>query len=663
MAIEKMIFLNLVGKRNLEDDILEQLILSERLHLHLNYSEVYESNFVVHKFMLNHLDNMHLDTKGKDNTDSDKEQCQCEKLESLIKKLANDFQEEIVVNKKYLDPSYKIDDVERELMRIEEQVSPVSEKIRIKNTQIQSLLSFQNEIQYIVGKDIDFTKLSQLHYMEYQLGILSRDNNAHIKRNYENISAVIWRIGKKEQEDVYLILYPKEYKQEVERILKSVNWVPLNIPAQLMGTPSNMKEQITNKIQILEKEIQDMQSLLHKNKHQFISILKKCAARIAMEKQIKYCKQNIERDNHVFIISGWIPSQYKDEIDKVLGQFGDNCIAVYRNAQEIEEVINPPTKLHNHNLFKPFETIVQLYGLPAYNEFDPTLFLSITYWLMFGIMFGDIGQGFIFFIAGLVMSKKKPDRPAGGILTRLGISSMFFGVLYGSFFGLEDLPWLPHIVGSPLQGANIGKILIAGVIFGVAVLTISYILGIINAISRRDIEEGVFGKNGIVGYLFFINLVMTLAGLAGYMLVPITITIFMMIISLVVIIFKQPLAHIVQKIKPLHKEDVSSYYVESGFETIETILSTLSNTISFIRVGAFALNHAGLFLAFMVMAKMTSNVVLQVIILLIGNIIILVLEGLIVFIQGLRLEYYEMFSKYFRGGGKSYSPIKIAQER
>lgn len=257
------------------------------------------------------------------------------------------------------------------------------------------------------------------------------------------------------------------------------------------------------------------------------------------------------------------------------------------------------------------------------------------------------------------MAKKKLFGTAGDILIRLGMSSMFFGLLYGSFFGLEDLAWLPHIIGSPLHGDNIPKVLIAGVIIGIIFLSISYILGIINAFRRQDIEEGVFGKNGVVGYLFFLSLVMTLVGLTGYKLLPTFVTVMGMVVFLLIIVFKEPLAHLVKGIKPLHKGDPSSYYVESGFETIEIILSTLSNTISFIRVGAFALNHAGLFLAFMVMAQMTSNVILQIFILLIGNIIILVLEGLIVFIQGLRLEYYEMFGKYFTGGGKPYNPIRL----
>ena len=141
--------------------------------------------------------------------------------------------------------------------------------------------------------------------------------------------------------------------------------------------------------------------------------------------------------------------------------------------------------------------------------------------------------------------------------------------------------------------------------------------------------------------------------------VKVTLPVSMMIMMLVVMVFKEPLTHLLEGSRPLISGDKGSYYIESGFEGVETILSTLSNSISFIRVGAFALNHAGLFMAFKVMAEMVPSGIAEFIILLLGNILILVLEGLVVFIQGLRLQYYEMFSKYFSGDGIAYSPLTL----
>ncbi len=111
--------------------------------------------------------------------------------------------------------------------------------------------------------------------------------------------------------------------------------------------------------------------------------------------------------------------------------------------------------------------------------------------------------------------------------------------------------------------------------------------------------------------------------------------------------------------RPLHHASVGEYYVESGFDILETLLSMLSNSISFIRVGAFALNHVGLFIAFHTMASIIGSLAGDISMFIIGNIIVIFLEGLIVFIQGLRLVYYELFSKYYTGEGIPFVPASV----
>ena len=132
-----------------------------------------------------------------------------------------------------------------------------------------------------------------------------------------------------------------------------------------------------------------------------------------------------------------------------------------------------------------------------------------------------------------------------------------------------------------------------------------------------------------------------------------------MIVAIIIMVLKEPLANIIEKKSPLYEGEVSAYYVESGFNIIETILSLASNTISFIRVGAFSLNHVGLFLAFKTMAQMANGGIKGFLILILGNIVVICLEGLIVFIQGLRLQYYELFGKYFKGEGIEFNPIRL----
>jgi V/A-type H+-transporting ATPase subunit I len=195
---------------------------------------------------------------------------------------------------------------------------------------------------------------------------------------------------------------------------------------------------------------------------------------------------------------------------------------------------------------------------------------------------------------------------------------------------------------------------------GVAILLVSYVYGIINAYKRHDIEEGLFGKEGVAGVILYLMLLAMVGGsMLGIQLIPMPVGIAIAVLALLAIVFRLPLTHLIEKKRPLHGDDVSGYYVESIFSLVETFLSMLSGTISFIRVGAFALTHVGLFLAFETIGHMMGSTVGNVIVMIIGNIFVLGLEGLIVFIQGMRLQYYELFSRYYKGDGQEFKPVSL----
>lgn len=344
----------------------------------------------------------------------------------------------------------------------------------------------------------------------------------------------------------------------------------------------------------------------------------------------------------------------RNEIEDILSNY-EGLLVIF-NAENGMHKMKTPTKLRNNKLFKPFETLVNMYGIPSYNELDPTPFLSITYMFLFGAMFGDLGQGMILLIGGLLLSKKQDKKVFGQILIRLGLSSMIFGVLYGAFFGFENV--IPALLIRPFE--NINTILKSAVIIGIFLIFISYVYSILNSIKRKNLKEGLFGKNGVVGFAFYILLLSLLGGkLLNKTIIPRKLGGILSVVFIGLMVFKEPLSNILLKKRPLYDEDVSSYYIESGFSILETLLSMLSGTVSFIRVGAFALTHVGLFIAFQTIGKMIGTQVGNIIVLLLGNVIIIGLEGLIVFIQGLRLEYYELFSRYYEGEGIEFKPIRF----
>ena len=657
MAIEKMKLLSLVGARANEHDILQELVLCEKVHMDSEHGESYSNNYMMHEYeaMFPAAGKVY-----KENQAAIESACQSGLAE--LEKIASNLEMKMNVVKDNVK-SYSRDEALADLQALITGLTPSIDSMNEKKKKLRSLEEISEILGYINQK-VNFTTLSGLQYIQYEIGTMSKDNSLHIKKNYENMSALVLEIGEiiDSKEDIYMVFYLNELKDETKRLLKSLSWHKVDIGTELEGDLEACKNSNAKKIEIVKKQIAVLEKDLFDSKSELVMKINKIYTRLQLELRILELQNQTVAGNNVFILNAWIRAKDYKKLEEGIADVTDKYVMMARKPNEIGDEVKPPTMLSNNWFSKPFELIVKLYGLPSYHEIDPTPFLSITFCLMFGIMFGDIGQGFVYFLAGLLLAKKIPE--ASGVLTRLGLSSMIFGVVYGSIFGLEDIEWLKNIAlvhGGPLNTNNIMPILIAGVAFGVAVLTVSFLLGIMNALRRHDIESAFFGKNGVAGYIFFMGLICTVLAIMNVIPVSFIVPVLMMIIMLIVMVFKEPITHLIEGTRPLISGDKGSYYIESGFEGVETILSTLSNSISFIRVGAFALNHAGLFMAFKVMAEMVPSGIPEFMILLLGNLLILVLEGLVVFIQGLRLQYYEMFSKYFGGDGIAYDPIKIVK--
>ena len=657
MAIQKMEYLRIVGSLEDMHEVLEKLVLSEKLHFDFEGTAGYDNSYIIHEY-----ESVMTGPSTFELEDFAAVEAQCGNMEQTLEHLGKGLDVRLEINKNSItDASYSLSDAQNDLNKLMEQLDqPVSE-INRKREAILKYEQFRETLNGITYKDIDFSRVAGLNYFAYEIGALSQENIIRLRKNYENISAIALNIGmiKDSSEYIDIILYPRQFAEETSKLLKSLNWVRLDIPENLNGTVSQMIGQVGERIRDFRKEIDERSEVINLKKDETVQLLNRIYTSVKLERRILELEREITYGSGTFVLNAWIRKDDKKEILKVLDPLIRKIKIEEKNPKELGRQVMPPTQLKNNFFFQPFEKVIKLYGMPSYSEIDPTPFVAITFCLMFGIMFGDIGQGFVYFIAGLMISKKR--RAIGQLLVRLGASSMLFGTAYGSLFGLEheELPWLWSLTGRPLDPRNIPVILIAGVAFGIAALTSSFTFSVINSIRKKNIEEGIFGKNGLAGYVFLIGLVLTITSVVKAIDLPVAVPLTAMLVSLAAMIAKEPLSNMVSAKKPLVHGSIGSYLTESIFEGVETILSTLSNAISFIRVGAFALNHAGLFLAFLVMSDMTSNVILKIIILLLGNVLILSLEGLVVFIQGLRLEYYEMFGKYFQGGGIAYNPAKI----
>lgn len=378
-----------------------------------------------------------------------------------------------------------------------------------------------------------------------------------------------------------------------------------------------------------------------------------------------YCKKRAQEEAFMkyiavfedqVTITGFVP---KTQIENFKASI-ESPVTIKDFPADAESGLQAPTRLKNGWFAAPFELFIEMYGLPQYGGFDPTQFFAVTYALLFGLMFGDLGQGFVLVLGGAYLAKKK-GMGLGKVAVRIGMFSMFFGLIFGSFFGNEEiLKPLLNPIGLPIHVASPDftmTLLLSAVALGSTLILSAILINIIQSIKHKDYSVALFSQNGLAGFILygFVMVGMALTMMGDINIFKAWTLILCVIIPLICILFIEPLKHMLEKKALAPNAGWGSYLVEGIFELIEVVLSFVTNTMSFLRVGGFVLSHAGMMVVVMTLNDMAGQYGILVMIL--GNALVIALEGLIVGIQTLRLEYYEMFSRYYSGGGKRFETV------
>ena len=295
---------------------------------------------------------------------------------------------------------------------------------------------------------------------------------------------------------------------------------------------------------------------------------------------------------------------------------------------------------------------------------DPTPYVAITYMLLFGIMFGDLGQGLVVALLGLIVQKK--GIALGGVMSRIGLTSMVFGFLYGSVFGVETM-LIPvhralfgrdHLI-EVMEPSATNFLLIAAIAIGAVIIILSISLNVMLGFREKNLERAVFSNNGLAGLVFYCAVIFAAVStlmLGNNVLTPVYV-VPLLVVPLLLMFFKEPLGRLLEKKEPF-PDGFGGFFVESFFEMFEVLLSFITNTMSFIRVGSFVLVHAGMMIVVFTLSGMVGGVG-SIIIAVVGNIFVMGIEGLIVGIQVLRLEFYEIFSRFFDSDGLPFQPVGV----
>ena len=474
MSVERMKLLSITGKEENIDDFITKYLIDSGLQTE-NAIKVFEKGWK--------LTNFNYDITSKELQ---------KKCKVLFQKYNIQYKEDSESDKIKIS----LQDIDEKLENIKKMFE---EKENILKTKKENLEELKNQIELlenIKNINIDMSGLYNLRYIKFRYGRISKDNYKKLERELKDLNAIVLKV-KEDEEFVWIIcLTTKEYGAEVDSYLNVYKFERIWIPEELTGNPNDNLINCKIQTEDLNIEIANIERDLLDLKNEYSNYLQEIYSELNLYIKIDTIKKFMAHDeNGLFYIVGWIPI---DELKQILPKLSKekDIKFVIKNYDEVASI--PPTNLKNNRIVKPFETLVKMYGLPNYSELDPTLFVAITAFLLFGFMFGDVGHGLVIFIIGLIMSKKKAG--LGPVFEAGGIASIIFGILYGSIFGKEDI--IPAIFIRPME--NIQTMLIYGIIIGVILILISMILNIRNGIKTNNKKKIFFDTNGIAGLLFYI---------------------------------------------------------------------------------------------------------------------------------------------------------------
>ena len=624
MAVEKMKLLSITGK----DTDLEKFLAKNIINLDIQIEDakkVYKKGWKLEYFSYDYTVKEYIK--------------KCEKiLDELQIEKDDDYWNYNIIN--------SVSEIKEKIDNINNQYTEYINKIVDLEKENELMQKNYDIIKNLVSVDSKIENLYNLKYMKFRYGTVPTKNLEEINRKIDNTDAIYFELKREEEYTWILYLTTEEFLGKVDSFFNVQDFERIWLPKEASGTPEefinqiekNIKENLTK----IDKEKEELRNLRIDAKEILIGAYKQ----LLLYENVNILKKYIVHDqNGTFYIVLWVSKDNVENIKSILSNYKNVDYDIFYDDEDIQA----PTKLKNIKIFRPFETLIKMYGVPNSKEIDPTGLVAITAFIMFGFMFGDVGHGLVIFILGLILAKRKAS--LGPVLAIGGISSIIFGVLYGSVFGKEDI--IKPILISPMD--NIQTMLISGIAVGSIFILIAMIFNIINGIKNKNLQKCLFDKNGISGFLLYGLILADVAVyfLKGQMLIPINVIVIVSIILILLILFGDTISSKLEK----KKEQAKTPMVEKIFEIIEMTLSFASNTISFLRLAAFAINHVGLCMAVYLLADMSSGVG-NIAIAIIGNIVVIALEGLIVGIQVLRLEYYELFSRFYEGNGREFKSIK-----
>lgn len=538
-----------------------------------------------------------------------------------------------------------------------------------------------SEAKAFANLKVSYTELENLSFLTLRIGKIEAEKIEALKEAL-GMRAQVVPLG--DDKSRIMVASSKKARFMVDTELKNAGFVEIEIPKDFKGIPDDMIESLEKQKNAADENLAEIQVERRNYAEVHQEKLLRLLQLYSFSSQIREMQNKLESTEYVYRITGWIPAYLSKQVMKSLDSLTENRTGIREFLpSEVASIASGqeqvPVQLKHGKVVSAFERMIFSYGSPLYGTIDPTPFVALFFTVLFGIMFGDAGQGLVFLILGILMCLGKMKlmgwEKFGRIFICIGISSTIMGLLTGEFFANETLlePWGRFVTGLfgeprnqilPMMPTGSSESIARMFMFfgftigvGFIINTCGLIINIINHFSVKNYGRAVFGKTGLTGAIFFWYVIFFAVRLAFFHHAPAVYDWVIIGVTLALTAFCEPLERIVEGKKPVLENGVFSAVIGALVEVIEVLSSYISNTVSFVRVGAFALAHAVLGFIISMMSGLAGPA--GILVMIIGNAIVIVLEGMIVAIQVVRLQYYEFFSKFFTETGREFKPFRF----
>ncbi len=583
------------------------------------------------------------------------------------------FKEKIIVKEKSF--SEQLIEVKNTLAGIEKKLLPLHERLLELSGEEEKLLSDRRELQILGMLEVDAKLLTESKFLYTPAGVLPSGNLNLLRDELESIVGAESILMRADEIVVdgripIAISIPVEKKEALDDILNRLDFSRISLSGYV-GRPNDLLVELDKRLNVLVDEKNKLKKQLESYRLEHTDDLLVIRELMSIEKDIADVGSFYGRTKRVYILEGWVPEKRIQDLLRRIRKVTDENVFIRIEDPGEDDVI--PTSLDNPRIFKPFEVITRTFGFPGYSEIDPTPLIAVTFPLIFGLMFGDVGHGLIIALIGFILFVLGSNalRDLGFVTLSCGVFSAVFGLMYGDFFGLHHI--VPIIWINPVESPKI--FLLFAIIVGMTHIGVGLFMDVLKLIRKKEYLHAILGPvpkiwfyYGVIafGYFCVSDYGMNVTQWSGNLLL----TVPLFLLPLLVIALEGVIENLFHK----KKASIPALLFDGGFEVFDTILLFLSNTISYSRIFALILVHAGMFLALYNVSGIITGVdsghltfsavasvngLFWLLIIFVGTLSIVGLEGFIVFLHTLRLHYYEWFTKFFDADGAEYSPFNV----